>query len=171
MLKVTNIVPTNELAKIMSGEVQVNAQSRFLVVLHLTDCTNDLLAATFAANDYVLTAHLDKMCGGVLPKNPQTGAIDLAAALEQVKQKFVGNSINEAYGFSVAIGELLPNVAFIEVSGTDLQIAQRRIVGIGSNEQTAKTDAISREKARLDFGIAKERYIPHYVATTENADE
>lgn len=145
MLRLTKIVAANG----------TNFTDKHLVVLHFTDCSSTLLGASFAANDYAITASLDAITPVI--NNPQTGALDLQAMLAKANDDNRGKEESQAFGFIVPVGDILgdPTITHIKPTGTEQEIALRRIMGIGNNEESARIDALNRESARLRFAIGK----------------
>lgn len=139
MLKVTRIV---------EAKTNKNDAKDLLVSLHLTNCTDSLLAGTFAVQDFVLGAHLLAIC----PKDcvcykEGTTDLDTGATIAKMNDALKEHEMPTAYGFSVGVGELIEGAVSIKIA--DREISVRNIVGVGANEQLAKVDAISRAKAQM----------------------
>lgn len=132
-----------------------NFTEKHLVVLHFTDCSSTLLGASFAANDYAITASLDAIVSPIT--NPQTGVLDLQAMLAKANEDNRGKEEAQAFGFIVPVGDIMgdPTITHIIPTGTTTEIALRRIMGIGPTEESARIDALARESARLRFAEGK----------------
>lgn len=135
------------------------------VVLHLTNCQNGILAATFAVRDYVLVARLDDLVTGNGGKlKDDTGKRLSDDEIFAQAQDVIGSNIDIAYGFDVPISEILPGVDVIRFTNSATnEVAIRSIVGmselrnVDEAKKEARQDAIMRERARLQFAISKGR--------------
>lgn len=141
-----------------------------LVVLHFTDCEDEIMAATFAANDYALTGNLLKLTKS--PEKNKHDEIDLERTFDKVCEEKCHQIVKSAYGFTFAISELIEGVAFVTPKSDEkMEIATRRVIGLGKDEESARKDALQREIGRLRFGIAKGTLIPHYIEEEADEDE
>lgn len=148
-----------------------NFLKEHLCVLHFTDCSSTLLGASFAANDYAITASLDAITPAI--KNPQTGALDLQAMLTKANDDNRGKEESQAYGFIEPVGDILgdTSISHIVVVGSNREISLRRIMGIGNDPESARIDALKRESARLRFALQKSRIQVVRNAQAQTADE
>lgn len=156
MLKLTRI----EKAK---GE---NFTEKHLVVLHFTDCESSLLGATFAVSDYAIVGHLDALVS--LVKNDK-GEVDLDASLALANDTHRETKEAKAFGFTIPISTLIKDAMFVKAGG--IEIATRRIMGIGNTEAEAKEDAINREIGRINFAVAKGKMEVIYGEETSEKSE
>lgn len=148
-----------------------NFLKKHLCVLHFTDCSSTLLGASFAANDYAITASLDAITPAIT--NPQTGALDLQAMLTKANDDNRGKEESQAYGFIEPVGDILgdPTISHIVVIGTNQEISLRRIMGIGNDQESARVDALKRESARLRFALQKAKIQVVRNTQAQTADE
>lgn len=148
-----------------------NFLKKHLCVLHFTDCSSTLLGASFAANDYAITASLDAITPAIT--NQQTGALDLQAMLTKANDDNRGKEESQAYGFIEPVGDILGDAAIshIVVVGSNQEISLRRIMGIGNDPESARIDALKRESARLRFALQKGKIQVVRNAQAQVADE
>lgn len=174
MLKIKDVIPTQFYGKHEGSQNPQERAKNDLVVLHLTANSDAWIGAGFMDDDFVMTVHATQtpLWSESVVKDPTGNVTDWLASLANLKQKSYGTQIATLHGFVVNVSQLFPECSALnmKVGGVDTDVSTRRIVGVGIDEKSAKEDALSRERGRLDFAIMKGR-ITKVLAAKEADDE